>query len=393
MPDKKTSFPQRKNRTYYGQKPRGNQRRTSQGTANQRNTPRPTSSTNIRTKPQQHTAPQKPSSARNPSAHARPRRVQKQIVIPRRYQVWAVILVVCVTSIYFMVRKNGSEIFLGTESFGVIKSTTLTVDAVQDLVTAQIEQEIGTTIRLHDKIKVELMRISSKREKDVCTLEYAVPKIRDAVEYDVNGSNIVIQGNTAVTVMTEKEAEAVLEAIQSEYAIESEYKVAVDFVERVEVEQSFVSRTTPLAVEDAIKVLTTPTILKGNHTVKSGDTWNILASQYNTTTDVLLEYNQATINTKIIVGQILYVPISEPKLSVKATETVEVVTKKGKVYENQYDSSQPSTYQKIVQQGREEEIQTITETIYINGEFSEKNVISEKVIVEGIPEIILKGTG
>ena len=107
----------------------------------------------------------------------------------------------------------------------------------------------------------------------------------------------------------------------------------------------------------------------------------------------LLKLNPGmTVQTGIHVGQVLNVPISKPKISVKTIETQVLTTVEPKTYEYQTDNAQPKSYQKVKQQGRAGQKKSTIQITRINGFVQEEKEISKEIITQPVPEIIVRGT-
>ena len=97
-------------------------------------------------------------------------------------------------------------------------------------------------------------------------------------------------------------------------------------------------------------------------------------------------------NGTVNVGWVLNVMAEVPMVSVKTTETVVLteVEKYNVVY--QQDSSKNKGYEKVTQQGKDGQKEVTKEIVRINGELTSEEVVSEKITVEPIDEIVVQGT-
>ena len=94
----------------------------------------------------------------------------------------------------------------------------------------------------------------------------------------------------------------------------------------------------------------------------------------------------------IVVGQTLNVTQQKPMVSVKSVETQVLTTVEKKQYETQYDDTQPASYQRVIQQGRDGQKKSTIQITRINGFVTEEKEISKEIIQEPVTEIILRGT-
>ena len=100
----------------------------------------------------------------------------------------------------------------------------------------------------------------------------------------------------------------------------------------------------------------------------------------------------ANLTGGIRVGQGINVPVQKPKISVKTVETQVLTAVEPKTYQTQYDDTKPSSYQKVIQQGKAGQKKSTIRITRINGEVTEEKEVDKEIIQEAVPEIIVKGT-
>ena len=83
---------------------------------------------------------------------------------------------------------------------------------------------------------------------------------------------------------------------------------------------------------------------------------------------------------------------NSPKISVKTVETQVLTAVEPKTYQTQYDDTKPSSYQKVIQQGKAGQKKSTIRITRINGEVTEEKEVDKEIIQEAVPEIIVKGT-
>ncbi|MBO5149915.1 MAG: LysM peptidoglycan-binding domain-containing protein, partial [Anaerotignum sp.] len=179
--------------------------------------------------------------------------------------------------------------------------------------------------------------------------------MRNMVTYKVDAAVITVDGGKAAILANKEAADAVLEQLKTELLPEGGIPedAKIDWVEKVEIVNEFVESTQILEQEDAIAVLKSTTETTQSYTVQSGDALYLIANEFKTTVEKLLELNPgADLNKSIRVGQVINVPVQKPKISVKTIETQILTAVEPKTYETQYDDTKPSSYQKVIQQGK-----------------------------------------
>lgn len=304
-------------------------------------------------------------------------------------------IVVLLFIVFLFVRKNGSAVFINEERVGILEDTKITAEELTKTLESQLEGIVGSKVQINEEIKVEGVHIGSKNEKDVCTMEHLLPKMRNMVTYKVEAAIITVDGGKAAILANKEAANAVLEQLKTELLPEGGIPedAKIDWVEKVEIVNEFVESTEILEQEDAIAVLKSTTETTQSYTVQSGDALYLIASEFKTTVEKLLELNPgANLNQSIKVGQVINVPIQKPKISVKTIETQVLTAVEPKTYQTQYDDTKPSSYQKVIQQGKAGQKKSTIQITRVNGVVIEEKEVDKEIIQEAVPEIIVKGT-
>lgn len=312
---------------------------------------------------------------------------------PKQILILAAAVVVLIV-LFFCFRKNGVEVFVADQSMGILKDTSITDTEIKETLEAQLAESVGTAVQINETIAVEKIHIGNDRKGEVCTMEYLLPQLRNVVTYKVQASVIFVDGGAVTPLATEAEAEQVLEQLKEPYLPQDETSNAeISFVETVEIQSQFVDSENILTVEDAVNVLTGTTPVTQTYTVQTGDGLAKIAAEYDMTTEELLEANEGmTVSTPIYVGQVLNVVVQQPMVSVKSVETQVLTTVEKKTYEYQEDNTKPSSYQKVIQQGKDGQKKSTIQITRINGFITEEKEVSKEVITEAVPEIIVRGT-
>lgn len=297
--------------------------------------------------------------------------------------------------VFLFVRKNGSAVFIAEEQVGILESRKVTAEELTTTLESQLKSIVGSNVKINEEIKVEGIHIGSKNQKDVCTMEHLLPKMRNMVTYKVEAAIITVDGGKTVILANKEAAEAVLKQVQTDLMPEGGVAedAKIGWQEKVEIVNEFVESTEILEQEDAVAVLESTTEATQSYTVQSGDAPYLIASEFKTTVEKLIELNSGADITKgIRVGQVINVPVQKPKVSVKTVETQVLTAVEPKTYETQYDDTKPSSYQKVIQQGKAGQKKSTIQITRVNGVVIEEKEVSKEIIEEAVPEIIMKGT-
>ncbi|MGL4791691.1 MAG: G5 domain-containing protein, partial [Anaerotignaceae bacterium] len=231
------------------------------------------------------------------------------------------------------------------------------------------------------------------KKKEIVVPEHALTLIKQVATYKVEGAVITVDGGDYLALVNEAEAQQVLDELIAEYVPEGANIVEKGFVENVTVSLKFVVSSAIISMEEAKKRFEEGTQITRTYTVASGDSIYKIASINGVTVEDLLSTNpELTMNSTLRVGDQLKVNGMEPFLSVKTAENVVFTEKQEKEIQYQQDNTRPTSYKRVVQQGKDGQKEVVTQIIRVNGFETEQRVISETTTVEPVPEIIVVGT-
>jgi len=323
------------------------------------------------------------------------RKQQRAVKNRRRRQmgiicVAVVAILLAVTVVFSAVRKNATEISVNDAVVCTVKKTNITAEDITNTVTAQLASEYGANVLVNEEIVLLDVRAP---KKELVTMEYALSQLKNTVTYKVEAATIIVDNNKVAVMTNVEEAQAVLDSIVAEYIPEDKNIVESGFVEVVEVEKDFVDAGEIMEAEEVRTKLTVGSPVTKTYSIATNDTLYKIAANADITVEALLEANPGiTLDSVLRVGQQLNLTVLEPFLSVKTAENIVFTEKQQKEIEYRQDSSRPSSYKKVTQQGRDGQKEVTTQIIRINGFETEEKVISEKTTVEPITEIIVVGT-
>lgn len=296
--------------------------------------------------------------------------------------------------VYTVTKKDGLEVLVGEKTIGIVKAKEkeLTTDALLQTVTAQLKEQRGSDIKINETLTVKPVHISGKMKKELATIDYIIPKVREAVTYKVSAAIIKVDGTEAAVLSNAEEAQEVLKAIQKEYIPEGTTMEAT-FVENVETVTDYVDSDKIITVEAATDKFKTGTKIQKPYVVQSGDSIMKIAANANMTTEEFLGANAGmTIETKIRVGATVNILVEKPFVSVKTVETIKQTTVEPKTYETRDDDTKNKGYKKVIQQGKDGQKEVTVQVIRINGFEEERKEVSSTIIEEPVKEIIVQGT-
>lgn len=322
------------------------------------------------------------------------RKIRKEAIIVLA-AAFAVFVLLISSIVHMATKKDGLEVFVGQQSVGIVKvkkQNDVSPTTLMQTVTAQLKEERGSDVQVNETLTLKPIHISSKNKKEVVTVDYIIPKIRQTVTYKVAGAAITVDGTVAVILANETEANNLLETIKNKYVPEGA-TMEKEFVEEVKVTIQFVDSGEIMSTEAAQKKFEEGTEMQKTYTVQSGDTISKIATGAGMTTEELLEANQGmTIKTRLKIGQTVNISVEKPFVSVKTIENVTKTEPAPKEYEYREDPTKNKGYQKVIQEGKDGEKEVTIQIIRVNGYEESQQEVSSKFTVEPMTEIIVQGT-
>ncbi len=300
-----------------------------------------------------------------------------------------IVVLILTIIIFIFTRKTGVNILVNGESVAQVKDKKITAEYVINTVEAQLASEYGTQVEICEEIVVEKARV---KKDNVVSTEYAISAVRNAVTYNVLAGVLYVNGSKLLAMDNLEALNALLDELKKDYVPEGSEIISATFVDDVKAESGFVDKDTIINHDTAKAKLTQGVPTKKTYSVKSGDSFYLIASKNGITVESLLEANPGmTIDTKIKVGDTLNLVVSVPFLSVKTVEEMTYTEKDEKKVEYRTNSAKDSSYKKVIQQGRDGQKEVTVQVIRINGFEEEQKVISEVTTVEPVTEIIEVG--
>lgn len=299
------------------------------------------------------------------------------------------IILVIIIALITIFSKNAYDVTVGNQSVGIIKKTSIEADDIKNTVVAGLEKNVGSKIQLNEEIALKAIRAS---EKDMVTTDYVISQVKKVVTYKVEAAVITVDGTEVAIISNQTEAQKLLDEIKNEYVPEDKKdKMEVGFVEDVQIVSKYVDSKEIISVDVAKEKFQQTTKVSKTYTVQSGDSISKIASTASMTLDEFYAENPQ-LSKVIKEGEVVNILVDKPFISVKTVETNVFTEIAKKEVKYQTNTSKPSSYQKVIQQGSDGQKEVTVQTIRINGFEEEQVVSSEKITKEPVDEIIEVGS-
>ena len=184
-----------------------------------------------------------------------------------------------------------------------------------------------------------------------------------------------------------------VEVTPKEELAEGDGLKALNFSEKVEISEAYVDADRVSKISEAIEAVTKETEKNQTYEVQPGDTLSVIANSRGYYVDEVLALNPGlTRDATLHLGDEIVISVPEPELSVLTTEQ--------STYEEDYDAetqyiendSWYTTQQVVRQEAVPGHHEVTVLTTSRNGAETSREMVSENVLTEPVPEIIEKGT-
>lgn len=287
-----------------------------------------------------------------------------------------------------------------------INEFTVTLGSYQDV----SDVLYATKNRIDKENEFQINVVSdAERELNVYTVQVSQPPTEEAKEaQDLRPPLSKLDGVCAgiaqydvtqkvenVITMTVTEDEVQNAEEETEEAVEAtgDGLKSVDFAERVEIVESYVSEDEITPVEEAIEMVTKDTAKNQVYEVQPGDTLSVIANSHGLLVKEVLALNEGlSENTMLHVGDEIIITVPEPELSVVSVE--ESTYEEDYFAEVQYiDNDEWFTTDTEVRQEEQPGHRQVTALITKkNGTEESRELIAETIMAEPVPKIIERGT-
>ena len=319
------------------------------------------------------------------------KRKRKNIKLQNRQGILIFIgfILIVIIALIIVFSKNAYDVTVGNQSVGIIKKTSIEADDIKNTVVAGLEKNVGSKIQLNEEISLKAIRAS---EKDMVTTDYVISQVKKVVTYKVEAAVITVDGTEVAIISNQTEAQKLLDEIKNEYVPEDKKdKMEVGFVEDVQIVSKYVDSKEIISADVAKEKFQQTTKVSKTYTVQSGDSISKIASTASMTLDEFYAENPQ-LSKVIKEGDVVNILVDKPFISVKTVETNVFTEIAKKEVKYQTNTSKPSSYQKVIQQGSDGQKEVTVQTIRING-FEEEQVVScEKIAKEPVDEMIEVGS-
>ena len=223
-------------------------------------------------------------------------------------------------------------------------------------------------------------------------------KERDVVEEDLSEEIglvtpaycLYVDGERIGATPYEGALEELLEQLQQ--AATTEETISCSFKEEVEIKQEYVATEEIMNLGYLAETLYSTKTAEVTYEVKKGDTWSQIAENHGLTSKELLALNPGYDINKLQIGEVLTLSASVPYLTMTVVQQERYV--EDVMYDIEYTDSD-SLYKgdyKVTSAGQFGAADVVANVTYVNGEETERTILSSVTLKEPVTEERLRGT-
>ena len=293
----------------------------------------------------------------------------------------AVVIALC--SVYTV----GTTVTYDGEVIGAVQSQS-TAEAARSRLERITTRTLGETFTIDDS----LIQYSSSllKRQDVVDGETFEEDLSEEIGLVTPAYCLYVDGERIGATPYEGALEELMEQMKA--AVTTEDTVSCSFAEDVEIKQEYVSTDEIMNLGYLAETLYSTKTAEVTYEVKKGDTWSEIAEDHGLTSKELLALNPGYDINKLQIGEVLTLSASVPYL------TMTVVQRERYVDEVMYDIEYTDTSNlykgdyKITSAGQYGAADVVATVTYVNGEETERTVLSSVTLREPVTEQRLRGT-
>ena len=259
---------------------------------------------------------------------------------------------------------------------------------------AQKSLEKVTTRTLGETYTIDssLIQYSSGllRRKDVVDKDVLEEDLSEEIGLVTSAYCLYVDGEFIGATPYEGALEELLEQLQK--AATNEDTISCTFAEDVEIKQEYVPTSEIMNLGYLAETLYSTKTAEVTYEVKKGDTWSEIAQDHGLTSKELLALNPGYNIDKLQIGEVLTLSASVPYLTMTVVQRERYV--EDVMYDIEYTDS-ANLYKgdyKVTSAGQYGAADVVATVTYVNGEETERTVLSSVTLKEPVTEQRLQGT-
>lgn len=287
---------------------------------------------------------------------------------------------------------TGYEYSYNGRVLGVVKEQE-DVLKILDVVQKQLSKEHNAQVAIDRNLDIHFERVIALN-REIDDSEEVLRQLTYMQDMKIKAVALYINGNREAILSSEKDAQEILEAVQTSFlstSTNTEYE-KIGFAEAVEIKEIDTKLGRIMNFEDTFSKIMTGAVAKRIHEVVSGDTFSGIAKKYSISSSDLRMANPGINPERLSIGQEIILTQTVPLLTV---QTVEVATYIEPVPFETVQKETDTMYkgeQSVRVQGQNGERSVVARIVKNNGVEISKTELSSSIIKQPVEKVVHVGT-
>jgi murein DD-endopeptidase MepM/ murein hydrolase activator NlpD len=287
---------------------------------------------------------------------------------------------------------TGYEYSYNGRVLGVVKEQE-DVLKILDVVQEQLSKEHNAQVAIDRNLDIHFERVIALN-REIDDSEEVLRQLTYMQDMKIKAVALYINGNREAILSSEKDAQEILEAVQTSFlstSTNTEYE-KIGFAEAVEIKEIDTKLGRIMNFEDTFSKIMTGAVAKRIHEVVSGDTFSGIAKRYSISSSDLRMANPGINPERLSIGQEIILTQTVPLLTV---QTVEVATYIEPVPFETVQKETDTMYkgeQSVRVQGQSGERSVVARIVKNNGVEISKTELSSSIIKQPVEKVVHVGT-
>ena len=290
-------------------------------------------------------------------------------------------------ALFCSVYTVGTTVTYDGQVIGVVNSRE-TAEAAKSNLEKVTTRTLGRTFTI-DESQIQYTS-GLMRRQDVVDGETFEEELSEEVGVVTPAYCLYVEGERIGATPYEGALEELLKQIQD--AATNEDTISCSFAEKVEIKQEYVAAEEIMNLGYLAETLYSTKTAEVTYEVKKGDTWSEIAEDHGLTSKELLALNPGYNIDKLQIGEVLTLSASVPYLTMTVVQQERYV--EDVMYDIEYTDSD-SLYKgdyKVTSAGQFGAADVVANVTYVNGEETERTILSSVTLKEPVTEQRLQGT-
>ncbi|MDR1537548.1 MAG: G5 domain-containing protein [Clostridiales bacterium] len=288
--------------------------------------------------------------------------------------------------LWLILHKNAYMVYVDEKEVGAVRmAKIITEEYLSSSASERLKEQNGIDVIINERLSIKPARVSGSK---LLSMDKLASAIDSEVSIRVRASALKVNGTVLAVMKSAVEIEMVKDKVIKLYSDNMPNLVSASFVEDVQSEDIFVSKSEIMTIDAVFEILSAAKKTEDVYTVQPADSLSIIAERCQMSLDDLLSKNpDISISSPLSIGQVLTIEKRTLPVSIRTVEETKRVETAPAPLEVIKNPSMDSSYQNLIQEGVDGKQEVTVHTTKINGFFESSTTVSTAEIEKPIPRI------